>query len=71
MGAQNGSGVAISGSFSWSFTTSTVAQCRGGDQRALTALAAGGVYAYGSGNAFPSSTYLASNYWVDVVYSPS
>ena len=35
----------------------------------LTALAAGGVYAYGSGNAFPSSTFNASNYWVDVVYS--
>ena len=37
----------------------------------LTALASGGVYAYGSSNAFPSSTFNASNYWVDVVYSPS
>jgi hypothetical protein len=37
----------------------------------LTALAAGGVYAYGSGNVFPSASYNASNYWVDVVYSPS
>ena len=37
----------------------------------LTALAGGGVYAYGSGNAFPSDTFNASNYWVDVVYSPS
>jgi hypothetical protein len=37
----------------------------------LTALASGGVYAYGSSNAFPSNTYNASNYWVDVVYSPS
>ena len=36
----------------------------------LTALAGGGVYAYGSSNAFPSNTYQASNYWVDVVYSP-
>jgi hypothetical protein len=36
----------------------------------LTALAGGGVYAYGSANAFPASTYLASNYWLDVVYSP-
>jgi hypothetical protein len=35
----------------------------------LTALAAGGVYAYGSANAFPNNTYNASNYWVDVVYS--
>jgi hypothetical protein len=35
----------------------------------LTALAAGGVYAYGSGNTFPSDTYNSANYWVDVVYS--
>ena len=35
----------------------------------LTALASGGVYAYGSGNAFPSNSFNASNYWVDVVYS--
>ncbi len=34
----------------------------------LTALASGGVYAYGSANAFPSNTFNASNYWVDVVY---
>jgi hypothetical protein len=37
----------------------------------LTALASGGVYAYGSSNAFPSNTYQASNYWVDPVYSQS
>ena len=36
----------------------------------LTALASGGVYAYGSSNAFPANTFSASNYWVDVVYSP-
>jgi hypothetical protein len=35
----------------------------------LTALASGGVYAYGPSNTFPSNTYNASNYWVDVVYS--
>ena len=35
----------------------------------LTALASGGVYAYGSANAFPSNTFNASNYWVDVVYT--
>ena len=35
----------------------------------LTAPAAGnGVYAYGSSDPFPTSTYNASNYWVDVVY---
>ena len=37
----------------------------------LTALAGGGVYSYGSGNVFPSATFNSSNYWVDVVYSPS
>ena len=37
----------------------------------LTALASGGVYAYGSANAFPSNSFNASNYWVDVVYSPA
>ena len=37
----------------------------------LTALAGGGVYAYGSSNTFPTSTYDAGNYWVDVVYSQS
>jgi hypothetical protein len=36
----------------------------------LTALAGGGVYTYGSANTFPSNTFNASNYWVDVVYSP-
>ncbi|MBO0884038.1 MAG: DUF4082 domain-containing protein, partial [Mycobacterium sp.] len=36
----------------------------------LTALAGGGVYAYGSSNAFPSNTFNNNNYWVDVVYSP-
>jgi hypothetical protein len=37
----------------------------------LTALAGGGVYAYGSSNTFPASTYNNNNYWVDVVYSQS
>ncbi len=27
-----------------------------------------GVYAYGSGVSFPSNTYIANNYWVDVVF---
>jgi hypothetical protein len=36
----------------------------------LTALAGGGVYAYGSGNVFPNNTFNATNYWIDVVYSP-
>ena len=30
-----------------------------------------GVYAYGTGNLFPTSTYGATNYWVDVVFSPA
>jgi hypothetical protein len=36
----------------------------------LTAPASGnGVYAYGSGGIFPTNTFDASNYWVDVVYT--
>jgi hypothetical protein len=37
----------------------------------LTALAGGGVYVYGSSNAFPTNVYHDNNYWVDVVYSPT
>ncbi len=37
----------------------------------ITALAGGGVYAYGSSNTFPTSTYNNNNYWLDVVYSPT
>lgn len=37
----------------------------------LTVPANGGVFAYAPGNAFPSSSYMASNYWVDVVYTPT
>ncbi|MFC7533549.1 DUF4082 domain-containing protein [Actinoplanes sp. GCM10030250] len=41
----------------------------------LTALRDGedgsnGVYRYGSGGGFPSSSWQASNYWVDVVFTP-
>lgn len=42
----------------------------------LTALQTGtdggnGVYRYGTGGGFPTSTYQATNYWVDVVYETS
>jgi hypothetical protein len=37
----------------------------------LTALAGGGVYAYGGSNTFPTNVWNNNNYWVDVVYSPS
>ena len=30
-----------------------------------------GVYNYGSSSAFPTSSFQASNYWVDVVFNPS
>jgi len=30
-----------------------------------------GVYKYGSSSAFPNNTYGSSNYWVDVVFSPT
>ncbi len=45
----------------------------GVDNRPLQALADGvspdGVYTYGSASAFPSSSYDATNYWVDVVFN--
>jgi hypothetical protein len=31
---------------------------------------ANGVYAYGASSVFPTSSYQASNYWVDVVFTP-
>jgi len=48
---------------------------KGMDSPPLHALANGvsggdGVYAYGSTSSFPSKTYLSTNYWVDVVFSP-
>ena len=37
----------------------------------LTAPAANnGVYTYGTGNLFPTGTYGATNYWVDVIFNP-
>ncbi|PWK76985.1 uncharacterized protein DUF4082 [Aminobacter sp. AP02] len=30
-----------------------------------------GLYAYGSGSIFPTSTYNATNYWVDVLFNPA
>jgi hypothetical protein len=47
----------------------------GVDNPPLHALSSGasggnGVYAYGSASAFPTSTYNAANYWVDVVFVP-
>nr|WP_244480777.1 DUF4082 domain-containing protein [Mesorhizobium sp. Root157] len=35
----------------------------------LTAPTNAGVYAYGSSSAFPTSTWNASNYWVDVMFN--
>ena len=44
----------------------------GVDNGPLHALAnsvsANGVYRYGAGGGFPTSTYNSSNYWADVVY---
>ncbi|SCB08532.1 VCBS repeat-containing protein [Bradyrhizobium shewense] len=38
----------------------------------LTAPASGnGVYTYGNGNLFPTSTFNATNYWVDVLFNSS
>ena len=45
------------------------------DNPPLHALANGtssnGVYAYSSTSVFPSSTWNATNYWVDVLFAPS
>ncbi|WP_256335069.1 DUF4082 domain-containing protein [Lentzea albidocapillata] len=46
---------------------------QGADYKSLHALQNGtdggnGVYRYGSGGGFPSSSYNATNYWVDVIY---
>jgi len=39
---------------------------------ALTAPASGnGVYNYGASDSFPTNTYNATNYWVDVVFNPA
>ncbi|HEY8333371.1 MAG TPA: DUF4082 domain-containing protein [Tardiphaga sp.] len=55
----NGHYVSTSGYFTTSHTAGP-----------LTAPASGnGLYAYGNGNLFPTSTYGATNYWVDVVFS--
>ena len=48
---------------------------RGVDNPPLHALANGvsggnGVFAYGASSAFPTQTWNAANYWVDVVFSP-
>jgi hypothetical protein len=48
---------------------------QGADTPPLHAPASGvaggnGVYAYGATSAFPTNTYQASNYWVDVLFSP-
>ena len=37
----------------------------------LTAPANAGVYTYNSAGAFPSSTFNAENYWVDVLFNPA
>jgi hypothetical protein len=37
----------------------------------LTASTSNGLYTYGTGNLFPTSTYQASNYWADVIFSPN
>ncbi|EJJ28588.1 Mo-co oxidoreductase dimerization domain containing protein [Rhizobium sp. CF142] len=56
-----GSYVATSGYFNTAHTNG-----------ALTGLAgANGVYSYGSGTTFPTSSYQSSNYWVDVVFNQS
>ncbi|MEQ4717334.1 DUF4082 domain-containing protein [Nonomuraea sp. B19D2] len=61
-----------SGRFSYDVNYFTSAQ----SSPPLTALANGaeggnGVYAYSGTNTFPTSTFMAANYWVDPVFQPS
>ena len=63
---------APSGRYSINANYFTTATTRG----PLTALTNGtdgpnGVYRYGAGGGFPTSTYQSSNYWVDVVFAPT
>jgi hypothetical protein len=44
---------------------------KGADAPPLHAPVSAGVYAYGSSSIFPKTTYSGSNYWVDVVFTPS
>ena len=51
-------------------------QSAGVDNAPLHALKDGldggnGLYSYGPGGVMPASTYLSSNYWVDVVFAPA
>ena len=59
----------------WSIDTNYFATS-GVDNAPLHALANGngagnGVYIYGNGTVFPTSAYLSSNFWVDVVFTPA
>jgi hypothetical protein len=61
------SGYAVSRPY---FTSSNEAAYRGTILYALIdgEVGGNGVYRYGSGGGFPSSTYESTNYWVDVVF---
>jgi hypothetical protein len=57
----NGHYTATSGYFNADHTTGPLSAPASGN----------GLYAYGSGNLFPTATYGATNYWVDVVFNPA
>jgi hypothetical protein len=62
--APNGHYSVNSNQFSSVFTNSPL-------QAVATATSPNGVYAYGSSNTFPTASYNASNYWVDVLFNGS
>jgi hypothetical protein len=37
---------------------------------ATGAVGGNGVYGYGTGSRFPNGSFMATNYWVDVVFTP-
>jgi len=54
-------------------TTASLNAVTSGPLTAIASRQAGGngVYNYGTSIAFPNQTYFASNYWVDVAFTPS
>ncbi|OYY80760.1 MAG: hypothetical protein B7Y33_03045, partial [Hydrogenophilales bacterium 16-62-9] len=48
-------------------SAATTRQCN--DMHAAGVSGSNGIYAYAASTTFPTSTYLATNYWIDVVFN--
>jgi hypothetical protein len=60
---------APAGHYSYNSSYFTVALTSGPLQGLATGTSPNGVYRYGAGGGFPTSSYNAANYWVDVVFN--